>query len=321
MKVYELLFSEEENDYLKVSIVKDPAVEATLMKFSASEKPMYFANEEKKIIYSVAMRPNKKIFRKNVSEFFGEVEPAYVFYTPETVEKFQQHYFRNNHNANTNINHDETDTKGVFPFESWIVSDANCDKSKVLGLDTMNGDLVMAFKIENEEVWQQCKDGNLDGLSIEAYFAHKESNFKPKTEMNKEKTPEKLWSILKSYFAADEENPEEEKKEEEVVEMAEEEKPKEEEVVIEEDMAEDLPLPEAGADLAKLAEENATLKAKVADLEAELSSKEADKVKAETELVTMKKQTPAAVKIPLTPTKMKTQDSALEKFKRQHGIG
>ena len=39
----------------------------------------------------------------------------------------------------------------------------------------------MAFKIENDEVWENCKNGNLDGLSIEGYF-----NPKPIINMNKQ---------------------------------------------------------------------------------------------------------------------------------------
>ena len=86
MKVYEITF----NDEHKVSFVKSPAIESTLLKFSDEEnETLYFANDEKQVIYSVAMIPNKMIFRKNIKG-----EPANVFYTAETIEKFQQDYFR-----------------------------------------------------------------------------------------------------------------------------------------------------------------------------------------------------------------------------------
>jgi hypothetical protein len=58
----------------------------------------------------------------------------------------------------------------VFSFESWIVANPANDKSSELGLVTKK-DLVMGFKVDNDAVWQQCKEGNLDGLSIgESYL-------------------------------------------------------------------------------------------------------------------------------------------------------
>jgi hypothetical protein len=45
MKVYEITF---EKDF-KVSLVKNPALEMTMVKFSEeTETPLYFANEEKR---------------------------------------------------------------------------------------------------------------------------------------------------------------------------------------------------------------------------------------------------------------------------------
>jgi len=156
MKVYEITFNDEE----KVSLVKSPAIESTLLKFSSEEnEKLYFANDEKQIIYSVAMIPNKMIFRKDI-----QGEPANVFYTAETIEKFQQDYFRKNANSGTNVNHAEFNTDGIFPFENWIVQNSEVDKSKELGLTAPNGSLIMGFKIDNPTIWNEVKNGNLDGL-------------------------------------------------------------------------------------------------------------------------------------------------------------
>lgn len=177
MKTYQLILSDNIDNFghYKVSVVKDPAVELTLTRFSKekSESLITFTSEEKRVIYAVAMRPNILIPRNNIP---GVNEPGWVYYTPETVEQFQQNYFKKNGNSATNINHSEIDTTGVFPFESWIVKDKNLDKSKAIGMtDVENGDLIMAFKIDNDDIWNECKNGNLDGLSIEAFFGYKES--------------------------------------------------------------------------------------------------------------------------------------------------
>ncbi len=185
-KVYELVFSNESKGCFRVSLVKDPAVESTLVKFSKEqEQKFFFFNDEKRIIYSVAMRPNKLIHRNNVNG-----EPADVFYTEQTIESLQQNYFKQQGNSGTNVNHEDNNTPGIFPFESWIVKDPASDKSTLMGLETQKGDWVMAFKIENDQVWEDCKNGNLDGLSIEAYLGHKQ------TSINFNKEPMKIKDMI-----------------------------------------------------------------------------------------------------------------------------
>lgn len=264
MKVYEITFNDEE----KVSLVKSPAIESTLLKFSSKEnETLYFANDEKQIIYSVAMIPNKMIFRKNV-----QGEPANVFYTAETIEKFQQNYFRKNANSGTNINHAEFNTDGIYPFENWIVQNSEVDKSKELGLSAPNGSLVMGFKIDNPTIWNEVKNGNLDGLSVEGKVIFKEVKPIININMNTEKNPQKLWDTLKAFFTSDVVPTDEDEKEKEV-EMAE------------------VPAVEVEVeDEIDYKAENEMLKEKVAELEAKLATIEADKVKSETDLETMKSQ-------------------------------
>lgn len=264
MKVYEITF----NDHEKVSLVKSPAVESTLIKFSKEETDkIYFANEEKQIIYSVAMRPNMLIPRKNVNG-----EPANVFYTAETIEKFQQNYFRKNANSGTNINHAEFNSEGIFPFENWIVSNPNNDKSNEMNMATEKGDLIMGFKIDNPNIWNEVKNGNLDGLSVQGKVIYKEVEPIININMNTEKNPQKLWDTLKAFFSSDV-VPTDEEEEEKEVEMAE------------------VPAVEVEVeDEIDYKAENEMLKEKVAELEAKLATIEADKVKSETDLETMKSQ-------------------------------
>ncbi len=300
MKVYEITFNDEE----KVSLVKSPAVESTLLKFSDEEnETLYFTNEEKQEVYSVAMIPNKMIFRKNVMG-----EPANVYYTSSTIEKFQQNYFRKNANSGTNINHAEFNTDGIFPFESWIVLNSENDKSKELGLTAPNGSLIMGFKIENDEVWNDVKNGNLDGLSVEGKVIFKEVEPNINIQMNKEKNPQTLWDMMKSFFAVDV------KDEEETTEEESTETPKDEEV----EMAEvevEVPVEQSVIDLKA---ENETLKAEVSDLKNQLATLEAEKVKAEEELVTMTKQTAASEPIKNTPIEVVLTPEQLkfERFKQ-----
>lgn len=317
MDVYEIKFTENH----KVSLVKDPAVESTLLKFNnETTDVLHFTNDEKKIVYSVAMIPNKMIFRKDIKG-----KPANVFYSAETIEKFQQDYFRTNANNGTNINHATFNTDGVFPFESWIVANSENDKSKELGLNAPNGSLIMGFKIDNPEVWNEVKSGNLDGLSVEGNVI-----FEQQTNITMTKEKEGFFAHMKAYFMG-EKTPEEIKAEEEAaaLKMAEEEALKNAKPP-EEDEPEDEP---------DYKEENEKLKEQVALLEEKLATIEAEKVKSETDLVTMKaekekaeadlitfkNETPAVPPIPKFPkeeSKSYEQMSNFEKlkFNKENGI-
>jgi hypothetical protein len=195
MKTYELIYPDGGIGVFKVSLVKNPAVETTLMKFSSEEK-MYFSNEEKRVVYAPAMIPNKMIFRNNI-----QGEPANVFYTAETIEKLQQNYFRNKGNFSTNLDHADNNIEGVFPFESWIVQNKEIDKSKDMGFDVPNGTWMMGHKIDNESVWNDyIKTGKIDGLSIEASLLHKEQLIN-KVNMSK---LDAVIEAIKQVFSAEE---------------------------------------------------------------------------------------------------------------------
>lgn len=331
MRVFEITFNENQ----KVSLVKSPAIEETLVKFAEqNEDVLYFTNDEKQVIYSVAMIPNKMIFRKDV-----EGQPANVFYTEDTIAKFQQDYFRINANSGTNLNHAEFNTEGIFPFENWIVENPEQDKSRALGLNAPKGSLVMGFKIDNPDVWQDIKNGNLDGLSVEGKVLFKEQlktiTMNKQSILNDIKSHQiKMAADLKQFgdvyamalesgeIVSDKDgNPKVDfefeqdgkkyftdnvgsinKVEDVVTEVAEIEAEAETEV---ETVAEEI------EDKDETIKE---LQTKLADAEAKLTDLQAEKVKAETELVKMQNETPAVEPIKNITVQMKREDmSPLER--------
>ena len=296
--IFEFLLSDDKQHFT-TSLVTNPAVESTLIFFDAeTEKPSFFANEEKRMIYSVAMIPNKMIFR-NATE---SVPDHYGFFSTETIEKFQENFAKFQGDNLVSINHDGQKVDGVYKVESWIVKDSENDKSKALGLEAINGSLIQGFKIENDVVWGQCKDGQLDGLSIEAYLNGKLTDTNLITMTKEEKTPQNLWDTMKSFFATDAPAP----------------------------PAETPPAPPAPTK--DLQAENDALTAKIAELEAKITELEAEDVKENADLATMQSQieavkaefakfkaeTPSVAPISNTPPAEFKSDSPLEKFKKQH---
>ena len=157
--------------------------------FDDESKLLNFQDNDKQIVYSVAMRPNMLIPRKDING-----EPAMVFYTEETIADLQQNFFKKNYHNGSTINHDGKVREDLYIFESWIVQDPEKDKATLLGMQVQKGDWVTAQKIENAEVWQDVKSGKLTGFSIEAYLEPVLIN--NKVEMTKEEIDARIKRVL-----------------------------------------------------------------------------------------------------------------------------
>jgi hypothetical protein len=55
-------------------------------------------------------------------------------------------------------------------MESWIVEDPIFDKSTALGLEYPKGTWVVKMKVLDEKVWDEIKQGKLNGFSVEGWF-------------------------------------------------------------------------------------------------------------------------------------------------------
>tara|TARA_R110000744_G_scaffold121116_2_gene225535 strand:+ start:7632 stop:8678 length:1047 start_codon:yes stop_codon:yes gene_type:complete len=322
MNLYELKLIKGGRGVFKISVVKDGAVEGDTVLFNKEipeNEVLVFNNEEKQIFYSIVMRPNKMIPRKNING-----SPANVFYTKETVEEAAINYWRNKGNIETNLNHsEETNAQGIFPFESWIVRDPETDKSKDLGLQTFAGDWVAGYKVDSPELWNDyIKTGKLDGLSIEAM--HHKYELIPNIKMEKQEKKKSFLDELMELVSmkkeidskvpvakhAEHEDPKdktpEEIKEEAIVKAKEEDeaaamKAKQAADDMPDDKKADAPAADAPAADAEPTDKEKVYLEQIATLEKEIADLKAKQVESDTALETMKKQTPAAKKISNLP--------------------
>jgi len=281
------------------SIVLGAAVETKLSKFAEeTERPVFFANQEKRIIYSVAMRPNKQIFRKDING-----EAGYITFDAEEVEKMQQSYFKSNNKglAKMSLNHSDEAIKDVYPIESWIVLNPEQDKSKTLLMeDVQAGDLILGFKIDNDDVWENfVKTGEVDGISLEAFLDYEIINPVNMNTEEKKSFINEVIEVAKSLFMLSE------KEELEV----------EPEVEAPADpLAELQTLYDAAmAENADLKEKLATLQAKDIEDDAELETMKAQKAKAENDLAVFKAEKLAIQNLPSSKDFPKM--TALEKYR------
>jgi|TARA_R110000744_G_scaffold211127_3_gene330272 hypothetical protein len=183
-KIVELLIDHESEELAIdcISLVSAPAIEQDFVFFGKEKNNLTFAkiDEDKRMIVSPALIPNKQIFRHNPNTDTD----YYVYFSPETVRKASELYLKHNNHHKATYQHQER-VSGVLTVESWI-KEGEQDKSKLYGFDLADGTWFVKMKIENDELWQKIKDGELRGLSIEGYFVDKMETLSQKQPTNEE---------------------------------------------------------------------------------------------------------------------------------------
>jgi hypothetical protein len=163
-----------------------------ITKENMSKQYFKIDSEEKRIVLGPAMVPNQKIFRKD-----NEGNPYYVYFSPETIRMIAEKYMKNQYTRNNDLMHDGKAVKDVYVIESWIKEDEN-DKSVKYGYgDLPIGTWMISMKVDKtpkgDEVWNQVKEGKLNGFSVSGFFSE-EATF-TKEEMFLYKVAE----VLKKY--------------------------------------------------------------------------------------------------------------------------
>ncbi len=187
MDIVELILDEESEEMVgieAVSIVSAPAIDESFVALSSDEIKLAKVDDEKRIVMGCALVPNKMIFRKRNDTTF------YVYFSEDTVRRASELFFQNGNQSNATLEH-QMKANNLTVVESWIVEDEVKDKSAIYGLNAPVGSWVISMKIEDDELWQQIKEGKkYTGFSIEGYFADKASI--KKSEMSTEEVEAEL---------------------------------------------------------------------------------------------------------------------------------
>lgn len=171
MKLFELVIENENVDEVfALSAVFNPAIELLGTYFNRDE--VHFAEmNEQGLFMAPILIPNKKILRVD-----GKGEPYEVFLSTETVKRLSQMYLEKKYQDQVTVEH-EKPVSGVTLVESWIKESITKDKSNHYNLNAPVGSWIGTFKIDNEEMREKFRKGELRGISIEGVFEHMERNF------------------------------------------------------------------------------------------------------------------------------------------------
>ena len=150
----------------RISLVNNPAVDAYFVSFSKDKiQQMFTTNEEQKMITGVVMRCDYPIYRND--EHLGEY---YINFSADVIKQMAQKLLRDNNQNNVNIEHMfNSDVEGVEMVELFI-KDRNKGKNPTGFEDINDGSLFATFKVDNQDIWQQIKNGTFKGYSLEGFF-------------------------------------------------------------------------------------------------------------------------------------------------------
>lgn len=183
LKIYELSISEDDTLGMDgVSLVEYPAVEVNFLTFNEQKPIQLQFNESRHIISGVALLADTPIYRNN--GVYGE---HYIVFTKETIRKMVERYSKNQLLNSVNIEHNDNQfVEGVTMIESYFID----HERGIIPAEFSNipdGSWIVSFKVNNKDVWDLIKEGEVKGFSIQGFF-----NYGDEISMNEQqKNPSK----------------------------------------------------------------------------------------------------------------------------------
>ena len=191
MRIVELVIDEndETSGIEAISVVETPAIEENFVALNKHELQLKEVNKEKRILMGAALIPDKSIYRRN-----DKGDEYYIYFSKDTVRKASELFFKRSNHKNATYEHKQP-IEGMTIVESWIVENTKQDKSALYGLNLPVGTWAVSMKVDNEEIYEKAKKGEVKGFSIEGYFADKLDM--SMQEAKRQETINKLKELLK----------------------------------------------------------------------------------------------------------------------------
>ena len=156
-----LTINGEEDGVNIISLVEFPAVERNFIQLSKEVK--LSLNEEKRELLGVALIPDFPIYRRD------EQGEYYVTFSAESIRKIAIDFYKKLNVNMADVEHTHNLENGITYFQSMIVDKENgiCPAAFK---DLPDGTWIVGCKVDNDEVWDAVKSGEVKGFSIDGYF-------------------------------------------------------------------------------------------------------------------------------------------------------
>lgn len=167
LPLYTANISEDYDGIYAVSLVDFPATETEWVCFEKIQEQKYsIQDEEQHLLTGPIMLCQTPIYRRTPDGYEFN-----IIYTKETIKVMAEKMLSDMSHNNIDIQHDgEILDKGkVSLVELYIV-----DKEKGIDpkfIDVPDYSLMATYKVHDDSLWQECKNGKLHGFSLAGYFS------------------------------------------------------------------------------------------------------------------------------------------------------
>ena len=114
-------------------------------------------------VEAIALVDGLPIYRRDEDE-----KEYYVVFDSDTIRKIVYKYMKEGRTNSVNEMH-ETALDGVFMFESFIIDESKPTPKGFSELPV--GSWFGSFRVENDDVWNEIKQGVFNGFSVEGLFS------------------------------------------------------------------------------------------------------------------------------------------------------
>lgn len=200
LPLYAACINDVDDGIYTISLVSDPATQVQWQCFSKEQHVEFtIDNEEQHIIASVVMLADTPIYRRNADGYEYN-----IIYHKDTIKAMAEKMLLDNTHNNIDIQHDGIllDKGKVQLVELFITDESNGINPTYLNVP--DGSLIAKYKIHDEELWNKCKDGTLNGISLAGCFNIENEKFNHIKKLSKNKNmlkriKETLMSLLLQY--------------------------------------------------------------------------------------------------------------------------
>ena len=122
-------------------------------------------DSERRILMGIALIPNKPIYRRDEQGEYNIIFPSKV------VEQAAHDFVKKGNVNNSTLEHEiDLGSDAVSVVESWIIEDAQHDKTRKYGFNEPVGSWAVMMKVHDDATWEKAKKGEILGFSIDGLF-------------------------------------------------------------------------------------------------------------------------------------------------------
>lgn len=170
LPLFKATLTDETVGMFAVSFVEDPAFECQFLAFSKNiddKAVMRFSvvSEEEHRVLGVLVRADYPILRRD-----GKGKMYYLAFDRETIKEIAERYVLGGFTSNFDLEHDHDKIVGGVHLTQLFIKDSGKGISPAGFEDIEEGSLFGEFKVHDESVWAQLKNGTYTGLSLEGVF-------------------------------------------------------------------------------------------------------------------------------------------------------